>query len=104
MAARIVQPGIRQAGRRLSRRAAGAACWLAGRLATCCKLARQGRHAAGGHWVIWVIWVTVLNCKLAALANDHWVIWVTQKAMTQMTQKRRSGAQALGHLGHFVTQ
>ena len=86
MAARIVQPGIRQAGRRLSRRAAGAACWLAGwPVATCCKLARQGKHAAGGHWVIWVIWVIVLNCKLAALANGHWVIWVIVFTLTQMT-------------------
>jgi len=59
--------------------------WPAGRLATCCKLARQGKHAAGGHWVIWVIWVIVLNCKLAALANGHWVIWVIVFCMTQMT-------------------
>jgi len=59
--------------------------WPAGRLATCCKLARQGKHAAGGHWVIWVIWVIVLNCKLAALANGHWVIWVIVFTLTQLT-------------------
>jgi hypothetical protein len=28
------------------------------------------------HWVIWVIWVTVLNRKLAPVAGGHWVIWV----------------------------
>jgi hypothetical protein len=60
---------------------------LAGRrpVATCCKLARQGKHAAGMHWVIWVIWVIILNRKLAPVAGGHWVIWVTQKTMTQVT-------------------
>jgi hypothetical protein len=33
-------------------------------------------YLAGGHWVIWVIWVMVLNCKLALVAGGHWVIWV----------------------------
>jgi hypothetical protein len=54
-------------------------------VATCCKPARQGKHAAGGPWVIWVIWVIILNRKLAPVAGGHWVIWVTQKTMTQVT-------------------
>ena len=110
MAARIVPGNTRQTGRRFYRRAAGAACWLAGRwpVTTCCKLARQGKHAAGGHWVIWVIWVIVLNCKPAALGR--WPLGHLGHTKNNDPSDLK-GADlaprefpALGHLGHFVIE